>query len=217
MERTVRKIAVPGKIAQWGAKSRLSLASKRSRPQVGMSGGKPRPRNDSVDSAMIAAATSMVPATITGPSAFGRICLNTRRGVVAPSARAASTNSFSRNDRNWARTSRQRDPPAIQHARQQILAEIVGAERVLPRRCDEPRGKIDFVDRHAPEQRPEPDGEGQRRQDHHARNRQAVAAKLSPRLEARRNAPQPWLERDGKLSGRRCVGQASHRGYRPRG
>ena len=29
-----------------------------------MSGGEPRPRNDSVDSAMIAAATSMVPATI---------------------------------------------------------------------------------------------------------------------------------------------------------
>src|SRR5881296_4564461 len=56
MERTVRKIAVPGKIAQWGAKSRWSLASKRSRPQVGMSGGKPRPRNESVDSAMIAAA-----------------------------------------------------------------------------------------------------------------------------------------------------------------
>src|SRR5438105_414886 len=37
------------------------------RPQVGMSGGKPSPRNDSVDSAMIAAATSIVAATSTGP------------------------------------------------------------------------------------------------------------------------------------------------------
>src|SRR3989338_2436426 len=58
MERTARKIAVPGKIAQWGAWSRVSLASKRMRPHVGMSGGKPRPRNESVDSAMMAAATS---------------------------------------------------------------------------------------------------------------------------------------------------------------
>ena len=33
---------------------------------VGVSGGKPRLRKDSVDSAMIAAATSIVPATITG-------------------------------------------------------------------------------------------------------------------------------------------------------
>src|SRR5207244_10621695 len=79
MERTVRKIAVPGKIAQWGAKSRLSLASKSSRPQVGMSGGKPRPRNESVDSAMIAAATSSEPATMTGAIALGRMCRTTDR------------------------------------------------------------------------------------------------------------------------------------------
>jgi len=77
MERTVRKIAVPGKMAQWGAKSRLSLASKRMRPHVGMSGGNPSPRNDSDDSAMIAVATSRVPATITGPTAFGRMCRTT--------------------------------------------------------------------------------------------------------------------------------------------
>src|SRR6185437_9888375 len=68
---TVRKIAAPGNRAQCGATSRLSLASKSRRPQLGMSGGKPRPRNESVDSAMIAAATSMVPATSTGPMALG--------------------------------------------------------------------------------------------------------------------------------------------------
>ncbi len=55
---------------------------------------------------MIAAATSIVPATITGPSEFGRMWRTTWRHVEAPSARAASTNSFSRNDRNCARTSR---------------------------------------------------------------------------------------------------------------
>jgi hypothetical protein len=55
---------------------------------------------------MIAAATSIVAATITGPSAFGRMCRTTWRVVLAPSARAASTNSFSRSDRNCARTRR---------------------------------------------------------------------------------------------------------------
>ena len=71
-----------------------------------MSGGKPRPRNDSVDSAMMAAATLIVPATMTGPSALGRMWRHTTRAVVAPSARAASTNSFSRSEKNCARTSR---------------------------------------------------------------------------------------------------------------
>ena len=64
---------------------------------------------------MIAAATSIVAATITGPSAFGRMWRTTCRILLAPSARAASTNSFSRSDRNCARTSRaagiQRKPP----------------------------------------------------------------------------------------------------------
>ena len=108
-------MAVPGKIAQCGAKSRLSLASYRMRPQVGMSDGKPRPRKDSVDSAMMAAATSIVPATITGPTALGRMWRTTWRSAGAPRLRAASTNSFSRSERNCARTSRatgiQRNPP----------------------------------------------------------------------------------------------------------
>ena len=63
----------------------------------------------------MAAATSMVAATITGPKALGRMWRTTRRALPAPSARAASTNSFSRSDRNWARTSLatgiQRKPP----------------------------------------------------------------------------------------------------------
>ena len=80
-----------------------------------MSGGKPRPRKLSVLSAMMAAATSMVAATITGPRLLGRMCRTTWRVVLAPSARAASTNSFSRRLKNCARTSRatgiQRKPP----------------------------------------------------------------------------------------------------------
>src|SRR4029453_2140543 len=103
---TAMKIAPPGNSAQWAAMSRKSLASNNSRPQVGVSGGKPRPRNDSVDSAMMAAATSIVPAMITGPSALGRMWRTTCRSGLAPSARAASTKSFSRSDRNCARTRR---------------------------------------------------------------------------------------------------------------
>ena len=128
-------MAVPGKIAQWGAKSRLSLASKRMRPQVGMSGGKPRPRKDSDDSAMIAAATSMVPATMTGPRALGRMWRMTWRKGRAPRLRAASTNSFSRRDRNWARTSRatgiQRRPPITATIRMKTPAS--GPEDLLQR------------------------------------------------------------------------------------
>ena len=64
---------------------------------------------------MMAAATSIVPATITGPSALGRMWRTTWRIGDAPSARAASMNSFSRIDRICARTSRatciQRRPP----------------------------------------------------------------------------------------------------------
>src|SRR5947208_12689898 len=115
MATTATKIAPPGNSAQWAAMSRKSLASNNSRPQVGTSGGKPRPREDRVDSAMMAAATSMVPAMITGPSALGRMWRTTCRSGLAPSARAASTKSFSRSERNCARTRRatgiQRRPP----------------------------------------------------------------------------------------------------------
>ena len=247
-----------------------------------MSGGKPRPRNESVDSAMIAAATSMVPATITGPSEFGRMWRTTWRVVVAPSARAASTNSFSRSDRNCARTrratgiqrkppitttirmkmptsgptsalqriaeeiddeqqqrqlrqreeeirqphqrrvdaaardardradqhadddrdqhrrepDRERDAPAVEHAREQVLAEVVGAERVLPRRTLQPRAEVDLVDRHLPEQRPDQHREHHDDQDAPRRRAPAdgggSAARPRPRasrLRARARAP----------------------------
>ena len=66
-------------------------------------------------SRMMAAATSMVAATITGPSELGRMWRTICRCVLAPSARAASTNSFSRRLKNCARTTRaagiQRKPP----------------------------------------------------------------------------------------------------------
>jgi hypothetical protein len=59
-----------------------SSPSNSSRPQVGKSGGKPRPRKDSTDSVMIASAMPSVAATITGETTLGRMWRRiTRRGV----------------------------------------------------------------------------------------------------------------------------------------
>ncbi len=66
----------------------------------------PKPRNDSVDSATIAAATLSVRFTMIGPTQFGRMCRMMMRLLDAPDARAASTNSFSLIDSTWPRTTR---------------------------------------------------------------------------------------------------------------
>src|SRR5262245_62031629 len=50
IDSTARKIIRPGNSACDGASVRKFCASNSSRPQVGTSGGKPSPRNDSVDS-----------------------------------------------------------------------------------------------------------------------------------------------------------------------
>ena len=73
IDRTARKIIRPGKRARLGEIVKKLSASYSKRPQVGVSGGKPRPRNDSVDSASIDEPTESVPATIIGLRVFGRI------------------------------------------------------------------------------------------------------------------------------------------------
>ena len=52
---------------------------------------------------------------------------------------------------------RHRNPPAIEHSRKEVLAEIVGAQRMAPRRTLQTRGEIDFIDRHLPDPGPEDD------------------------------------------------------------
>src|SRR5215213_9841906 len=106
MARTVKKIIKPGKRASWGWNWKRSLESKSIRPHVGISEGKPRPRNESADSVMIAAPTLRVAATMIGLSTLGRICLKINDQRVAPIERAASTNSFSFKERKLARTRR---------------------------------------------------------------------------------------------------------------
>src|SRR2546430_17713594 len=72
IERTARKIIRPGKRARVGEIVRKFCASNSRRPQVGVSGGKPRPRNERVDSASIEAPTESVPATMIGLRVFGK-------------------------------------------------------------------------------------------------------------------------------------------------
>ena len=66
----------------------------------------PAPRNDSTASVRIATPTVSVKNTTMGPTAFGSMCRKMIRGADAPDARAASTNSFSRSERNSPRTIR---------------------------------------------------------------------------------------------------------------
>ena len=62
--------------------------------------------SDTKDSSTMVPAISSVMATMTGPSALGRMWRNAMRRSPTPTARAASTKSASRSDRNGARTSR---------------------------------------------------------------------------------------------------------------
>ena len=66
----------------------------------------PKPRNESVDSVMIASPTTRVVFTAMGPTALGRRWRTMIRKLDAPDARAASTNSFSFSERNTPRTTR---------------------------------------------------------------------------------------------------------------
>ena len=108
------------------------MASNRIRPQVGMSGGKPRPRNDSVDSAMIAAATSIVPATITGPSELGRMWRTTWRGTDgAERARRLDELLLAQREELRPHQPRHRHPAkAADHQHDQDEDADLGAERL---------------------------------------------------------------------------------------
>jgi hypothetical protein len=75
-------------------------------PHVAKGGCTPKPRNESADSVRIASATPIVAETSTGATAFGTMCRKMMRRSGRPSARAATTKSCSRSERNSARTKR---------------------------------------------------------------------------------------------------------------
>lgn len=73
-------------------------------PQLGNGSCTPSPKKLRPDSVRIAPPIRNVADTMTGAIAFGRMCLKIILALLAPSARAASTNSCSRKDRNWPLT-----------------------------------------------------------------------------------------------------------------
>ena len=75
-------------------------------PHVGVGGWTPNPRNDSEDSARMAAATARVTTTVIGPRQFGRTWDMIILRFEDPDALAASTNSFSFSDSTTPRTIR---------------------------------------------------------------------------------------------------------------
>src|SRR5438067_6577655 len=76
------------------------------RPHDVVGGWTPNPRNDRVDSVMMAAAMARVAFTRMGPMVFGSTWRTMIRACEAPEARAASTYSFSLIERTWLRTTR---------------------------------------------------------------------------------------------------------------
>src|SRR5438067_8006839 len=72
-------------------------------PQLGVSSGTPRPRNDSAASVTMTWANCSVATTTMAVRRLGWMWRTMMRPAWAPSARAASTYSFSRRDSTWAR------------------------------------------------------------------------------------------------------------------
>src|SRR5438045_1937585 len=75
-------------------------------PSETAGGWMPKPRNDSVDSVMMAYPTTSVVLTAIGPTMFGRMWRVMIRKLDAPEAFAASTYSFSFRDKKSPRVTR---------------------------------------------------------------------------------------------------------------
>src|SRR5919201_3795991 len=95
---TMTKIARPGSSTTCGLRITNCRPVASMLPQSAVGGCVPRPRNDRPAVARIFAPTSRLKATITGDSRWGRTWRRRMTGSVAPSARAASTNSRSRSE-----------------------------------------------------------------------------------------------------------------------
>jgi hypothetical protein len=99
-------IASAGNSTICGESKRWERASLSMFPQLAAGGGTPRPRKLSVASASTTPAMPMAACTMSGCRIFGRMCRVKMRKSEAPSARAASTNSFSLTASTCARTRR---------------------------------------------------------------------------------------------------------------
>src|SRR5712692_1139569 len=93
IETTARKMKSPGKIAIHGALSMSDVAWLSMLPHEDVGGWMPKPRNDSVLSAMIAAATPSVGATGIGAWEFGTMGRSMIRRAVGTIHRSRCTNA----------------------------------------------------------------------------------------------------------------------------
>jgi hypothetical protein len=84
----------------------------------------------------------------------------------------------------------ERDAAAVEHAREDVLAEVVGAERMDRGRRVQARREVDVVDRDLPDQRPERDHEHHHGEDDQPDDGEPVPAKAAPRLGRRRDVAQ---------------------------
>src|SRR5439155_4106401 len=103
---TSTKIAMPGTSVYVGSDCRYGMLRKIIRPRSGVGSVTPTLMNDSAASPVTNAGTASENATRIGAHRFGSNWANRMCGVPAPAARAASTNSRSRRDSTWPRTSR---------------------------------------------------------------------------------------------------------------
>ena len=98
-------------------------------PQVGISGGTPRPRKLSAASEMIAEAMENVPITTADGNRFGKIWRRMMRVCLAPSDRAASTNSRVRSESACPRDDPAVGDPALADQRKDQVFEPLAEER----------------------------------------------------------------------------------------
>src|SRR5438105_984680 len=103
---TMTKIARPGSSTTCGLRITNCRPVASMLPQSAVGGCVPRPRNDRPAVARILAPTSRLNATMTGDSKCGSTCRPRMTASLAPSARAASTNSRSRSESTTPRTRR---------------------------------------------------------------------------------------------------------------
>ena len=152
--------------------------------------------------------------------------------VVDPTARDASdgANQDPHRDRHehGCHAHGQRDAPAVQHAGQQVTAQVIGAHQVCGRRIDQPRLEVDIVDADLVEQRPQQHRQHQRAEQPQAEIRHAMALEAPPGLGPGRDAQAAGAvvrPARGRLApggrhdrrqlmrpiGRKFAGRASHR------
>src|SRR5262249_17349609 len=103
---TLRNMNRAGRKASHGAISRLSRPSPIMLPQLGAGGGTPNPRKLSAPSTTMVTATPSRKKAISGRATLGSSSRSRMRPWVAPSARAATTNSRWLSDRVTARATR---------------------------------------------------------------------------------------------------------------